>query len=172
MTSTARRAAIEETFRSLGHVMSFLQGCLRSRFSGEGVSLGQMGILRVLVKHGSATPKELADALRVTTGDVTGLVDKLEAAGLVTRRRSRQDRRVVHVEPTAEALERFKQMRNASIDQLSVAFEGWSLSEIQDFERMLGRLAGGQRPTFRGPLLGTAASGAERSRSRSAVRSR
>lgn len=145
MAPTPRRAAVEDTFRSLGYVMGWLQGCLRSAFSEDGISMGQMGVLRVLVKHGSATPKELAQALRVTTGDVTGLVDKLAAAGLVTRRRSSRDRRVVHVEPTEKALARFQELRRASIDMLSQAFEGWSVAEIRAFERMLGKIASSGR---------------------------
>ncbi len=114
--------------------------------------MGQMGILRVIMKHGSATPKELADALQVTTGDVTGLVDKLEKAGLVTRRRSTRDRRVVHVEPTRKAQARFRELRDASIEQISRAFEGWSLVEIRDFERLLTKIASGPRGAASRPL--------------------
>ncbi len=152
MAPSPRRVAIEDTFRSLGSVMAWLHTCLRSTFSEDGVSMGQMGILRVIMKHGSATPKELADALQVTTGDVTGLVDKLEKAGLVTRRRSTSDRRVVHVEPTRKAQARFRELRDASIEQISRAFEGWSLSEIRDFERLLTKIASGPRGAASRPL--------------------
>lgn len=155
MAPSPRRAAIEDTFRSLGGVMAWLHSRLRSTFSEDGISMGQMGILRVIMKHGSATSKELADALQVTTGDVTGLVDKLEKAGLVTRRRSTRDRRVVHVEPTPKAHARFKELRDASIEQISQAFQGWSLAEIRDFERLLRKIASGPgRAASRGARRG------------------
>lgn len=143
VTVTSRRTAVEETFRSLRHVMAELHGCVRAGFAKEGMSIGQMVLLRVLVRRGSATPKELAQALNVTTGNITGLVDKLEAAGLATRRRSTTDRRVVHIELTAKARARFKRVQSASIDVLTEAFNGWTLGEIQDLRRLLEKLARG-----------------------------
>jgi len=153
----SRRAAIEETFRTLRRVMAQLQGCMRATFAEEGMSVGQMILLRVLIHRGSATPKELAEALSVTTGNITGLVDKLEAAGLVTRTRSEEDRRVVHVELTAKARQRFRKVQRASVDMLSEAFEGWTLLEITQLQDLLERLSSNQRrsiplPRHRAPL--------------------
>ncbi len=151
VTPASRRAAIEETFRSLRHVMAQLYGCMRATFAEEGMSLGQMVLLRVLIHKGKATPKELAEALSVTTGNITGLVDKLEAAGLVTRTRSAEDRRVVHVELTAKARQRFRKVHRASVDMLSEAFEGWTRPEIAQLQELLGRLSSNQRRSIPQP---------------------
>ncbi len=115
------------------------------------MSVGQMVLLRVLVHRGTATPKELAEALSVTTGNITGLLDKLEAAGLVTRKRASEDRRVVHVELTSKARARFKKVRRASVDRLSEAFEGWTLSEIEQLRRLLEKLASSHRRAIPAP---------------------
>lgn len=49
---------------------------------------------------GRRTPTELAARLQLSTGAITGLVDRLEAAGLAQRRRHATDRRKVMVELT------------------------------------------------------------------------
>ena len=157
MSSATRRAAIEETFRTLRHVMAQLQGCMRATFAEEGMSFGQMVLLRVLVQKGRATPKELAEALSVTTGNITGLVDKLEAAGLVTRARSAEDRRVVHIELTAKARQRFTKVQRAAVDMLSEAFDGWTQPQITQLQDLLERLSSNQAravelPRHRAPL--------------------
>src|SRR2546425_12968729 len=139
--SAPRRAAIEETFQTLRHVMGQLQGCMRATFAEEGMSFGQMVLLRVLVHKGRATPKELAQALSVTTGNITGLVDKLEAAVLVSRTRSEEDRRVVFIELTAKARQRFRKVHRAAVDMLSEAFEGWTQPQIRQLQDLLERLS-------------------------------
>ncbi len=121
------------------------------------MSVGQMVLLRVLIHKGRATPKELAEALSVTTGNITGLVDKLEGAGLVTRTRSAEDRRVVYVELTSKARQRFRKVHRASVDMLSEAFEGWTLPQITQLQDLLERLSSNQRravapPRHRAPL--------------------
>ena len=125
--------------------MAQLHGCMRATFAEEGMSFGQMVLLRVLVQKGKASPKELAEALSVTTGNVTGLLDKLEAAGLVTRRRSAKDRRVVHIELTAKARQRFRKVQRAAVDMLSEAFEGWTQPQITQLQDLLERLSSNQR---------------------------
>ncbi len=44
-----------------------------------------------------STPGQLAEALGVTSGAATGAIDRLERAGHVERRRSRDDRRKIHL---------------------------------------------------------------------------
>jgi len=137
--------------------MAQLHGCMRATFAEEGMSFGQMVLLRVLVQKGKASPKELAEALSVTTGNVTGLLDKLEAAGLVTRTRSAKDRRVVHIELTAKARQRFRKVQRAAVDMLSEAFEGWTQPQITQLQDLLERLSSNQRravapPRRRAPL--------------------
>ena len=58
--------------------------------------------LDILGTRGPMTAGQLADAVRLTTGAVTGVLDRLEAAGLVRRIRDTQDRRRVIVEITDE----------------------------------------------------------------------
>jgi len=57
-------------------------------------------LLHVLHAEGRgepSTPGQLAEALGVTSGAATGTIDRLERAGHVERRRSRDDRRKIHL---------------------------------------------------------------------------
>jgi DNA-binding MarR family transcriptional regulator len=58
--------------------------------------------LDILGTRGRMTAGQLADAVRLTTGAVTGVLDRLEAAGLIRRIRDTKDRRKVIVEVTDE----------------------------------------------------------------------
>jgi DNA-binding MarR family transcriptional regulator len=58
--------------------------------------------LDILGTRGPMTAGQLASAVRLTTGAVTGVLDRLEAAGLVRRIRDPDDRRRINVEVTDE----------------------------------------------------------------------
>jgi DNA-binding MarR family transcriptional regulator len=67
-----------------------------------GINRTDWRCLDILGTRGPMTAGQLADAVRLTTGAVTGVLDRLEAAGLVRRIRDTADRRRVNVEVTDE----------------------------------------------------------------------
>ena len=73
-----------------------------------GLNPTDLAALEVLLRDGPTTPGELAGRVGVTAGGaVTALIDRLQKAGLATRRRHPKDRRkVVVAARTAVALER------------------------------------------------------------------
>ena len=58
-----------------------------------GVNRTDMRCLDVLLEQGQATPGYLADALGLTTGSITAMLDRLEKLGYVERRPDPGDRR-------------------------------------------------------------------------------
>lgn len=66
----------------------------------KGMTLPQMHTLEVLGIHGSMRMKELAEAMGVTTGTLTVLVDRLESRECVRRVPHESDRRSINVELT------------------------------------------------------------------------
>jgi DNA-binding MarR family transcriptional regulator len=66
-----------------------------------GISGRDLECLDMIVLRGRVTAGELAAATGLTTGAVTGLIDRLEAAGLARRERDHRDRRKVFVRPLA-----------------------------------------------------------------------
>jgi DNA-binding MarR family transcriptional regulator len=63
-------------------------------------------ILALLTLHGSLTPGRLAGFTGLSTGAVTGVIDRLERAQMVRRDRNPADRRSVHVTSTPAATAR------------------------------------------------------------------
>ena len=138
--TSPRWQVVEETYDNLRRLMIGLHGRTRSGLAARGMTLPQMFLLRFLIERGTATPKELAVKLGVTPGNVTGLVTKLETAGLVTRSRNNEDRRVVALKPTAKAKRGAEAAHAAAVKGLMGAFKDWSTREIADLKRMLERL--------------------------------
>ena len=67
----------------------------------SGLTLNQ-ALLLVRLREGARTMTDLKHELDVTTGAVTGLVDRLERLGLVQRTANAEDRRVVCLTLTEE----------------------------------------------------------------------
>lgn len=69
--------------------------------SRTGLTTSQFIILQIVARQGKVQPSTVARVARLTQATVTSLVDKLERAGLATRRRDTEDRRRIWVEVTA-----------------------------------------------------------------------
>ncbi len=68
--------------------------------------------MMVLWERGKVSVRELGEALYLDSGTLTPLLKKLEAKGLVTRRRSRDDERMIEVTLTTEGDE----LRDKALD--------------------------------------------------------
>jgi DNA-binding MarR family transcriptional regulator len=87
---------------------------------------GQAGALMALEEESGSPMHEIASHLACDSSNVTGIVDRLELRGLVTRRISERDRRVKHIVPTPLGL----QVRNTIREHMARAPTGIkSLSE-------------------------------------------
>ncbi len=71
-----------------------------SKVSENGHSVAQALILEVLAKEGKQRATSLANSLSITSGGITGVVDKLVNEGLVKKSRDKRDRRAVYIEMT------------------------------------------------------------------------
>jgi DNA-binding MarR family transcriptional regulator len=69
--------------------------------------------LGLLTLHGPLTPGRLSEMSGLTTGTVTGVIDRLERAGFVRRDRDATDRRKVLVSAVPEAVARMSEHYSA-----------------------------------------------------------
>ena len=69
-----------------------------------GVSSSDMDCMDFLNIEGRMTAGRLAELTGLTTGAITGLVDRMEKAGLVRRERDEKDRRKVFIAPVADSV--------------------------------------------------------------------
>lgn len=93
-------ARLREEFSHLLGAERRLRGRDQQRAAGE-LSFAHVRALFAL-GHEEATAGEIAKAAQLSPATVTGMLDELEEAGIVTRRRSATDRRVVLVSLTEE----------------------------------------------------------------------
>jgi DNA-binding MarR family transcriptional regulator len=80
--------------RQTGSLMNLMGQAAADRV---GINATDLNCLNILSFSGSLTAGELAKATGLTTASITGVVDRLEAAGLVRRERDATDRRRVVV---------------------------------------------------------------------------
>lgn len=86
------------------------------------------------------TPAELADRIGVTRATITGLVDTLERAGLVTRSPHRDDRRMMCVELTARGEKVLAGVMPGHFRRMAWLMGTLSESERKTFVRLLTKV--------------------------------
>jgi DNA-binding MarR family transcriptional regulator len=95
----------EEAMLNLARTNDRVQIQFERLFREFGITPSQYNILRIL--RGEARPMpvlEIAERTVTVVPGITGLVDRLERAEFVCRRRCTEDRRVIFVEITAQGL--------------------------------------------------------------------
>ncbi|NNF15428.1 MAG: winged helix-turn-helix transcriptional regulator [Gammaproteobacteria bacterium] len=96
------------------------------------LTASQFLVLRYLDDNGPALPSAIASSIDLKRATVTVLVNQLEDAGLVTRRRDTEDRRRVWVEPTPAG----QAARENSPDLLQNRFEH-GFDNLQEWEQSM-----------------------------------
>lgn len=114
------------------------QGVLYSQAVAQrlGVNSTDLECLDIIVMRGPVTAGELARATGLTTGAITGVIDRLDRAGFAMRERDAADRRKVLV-AALPAVERrvvplFKPMEHATLSALS-AYDDKELALLLNF---------------------------------------
>jgi DNA-binding MarR family transcriptional regulator len=112
-----------------------LRSLLRSNFS---VTLPQFDVLSELERAGTQmTMSELSHNLMVSNGNVTGVIDRLERNGYVTRTRADHDRRIQFIGLTEKGLREFDAMAHSHEAWLSELFSELSLSDMSSLQSLL-----------------------------------
>ena len=101
----------EEAVLNLFRTTDRLDIQFKRLFREYGLTGPQYNILRIL--RGEAEPLpilEIGSRMLTAVPAITGLIDRLEEAGFVTRKRCEQDRRVVYIAATDKALKLLAQI--------------------------------------------------------------
>lgn len=104
------------------------------------VSMGFIGVLLDLYRADGQTISELGEAVRLEKSTMTGLVDRMVKAGMVTREPDPADRRVQRVWLT----ERARQFQSGVTRVLAKSYQeltaGIARSDIVKMEKLLARI--------------------------------
>jgi DNA-binding MarR family transcriptional regulator len=101
------------------------------RWHQGSISLIHLNVLTLLEASGPMAMGRLAEALDISVASITGVIDRMEARGLVERRRDAQDRRVVLVQPAKGAKKVFGEMDGRRRKALGMLLSRLTDSELQ-----------------------------------------
>jgi DNA-binding MarR family transcriptional regulator len=93
------------------------------------LTMGQLKAVMLLVPTGRVRSGELADSLGIAPSAATTLVDRLVQQKLATRIDDEHDRRIVWIQPTAQAESVYRDLLAAKEDVLAEVFKELPASE-------------------------------------------
>jgi len=144
LTAPAARPA-EGAFRQLIHTLGLIERVMHPYFAQFGISGSQWGVLRTLHRaEGDGLPglrlTDLSDRLLIRPPSVTGVVDRLERAGLVVRDGSPTDLRAKQVALTPKGRQLVDRVLAIHGKQIEAVLGGLTRDEQGTFHHLLARL--------------------------------
>jgi DNA-binding MarR family transcriptional regulator len=104
------------------------------------ISAAQYIIISVLAKRGVDSAAQLCKDLSYDAGAMTRMIDRLEAKGLISRRRCPDDRRCVKLQLTEAGLAALPKLRACSVRVLNHFLRGFNVEEARQLEGFMVRM--------------------------------
>ena len=114
-----------------------------------GLTVPRAHLLWLLHHEGASTQRALADSLKVTPRNVTGLVDGLVATGFTTREPHPTDRRATLVSLTERGQATMSEMDRGHRELAELLFGGMSARQLGSFASALDEVASRLREAVR-----------------------
>jgi DNA-binding MarR family transcriptional regulator len=131
-------SAEQEAVLNLFRTSDRMQHRFARLFREYGLTPSQYNILRILRGEGKAMPcLEIAQRTITVVPGITGLIDRLEQSGLVTRQRSEEDRRVVNVSITTAGEEVLARLDEPLLELHRKMLAHFSAQEMAELTRLL-----------------------------------
>ncbi|WP_052350542.1 MarR family winged helix-turn-helix transcriptional regulator [Paenibacillus gorillae] len=112
-----------------------------NRFNVHGLGMTEGKMVLLLDELGPQKASAMAELLRITSGAVTGISDRLIEHGYIERARSDQDRRIVLLEITDEGRKLvgyIHEMRQRIMNEL---YDGFEVEEMEIATRMFQKMS-------------------------------
>ena len=141
MKDVPRQERIEEVTDTMLKINWLDRHRFRSSLAQRGLTMPQFVVLAHLCHHqqGRAV-HQIAEATQQERATMTGILDRLEQAGLVQRRRSQSDRRRWIITLTKEGSDLLQTTMRRNHNALSDALVAFDLAELDQLQRLLGKL--------------------------------
>lgn len=124
-----------------------MNGRIAEALAETGLTMPQITAIRLVAHAGSMTMTQICTEMNASPSTVAGIIDRLEAAGIVERRRSEEDRRVIFVSISSKGSDKAELARNTVNTCFSKAFETISETELTAIEHGLDTVL----KAFKGP---------------------
>lgn len=119
-----------ETMELCGHFLYHRRGGKR----------GQNRILRILCVEGDISQKELQKRLDIQSGSLSEIVIKMEANGLIERKKQEEDKRNIILNITDKGRDAYEEYRNVIKKQNGVIFDALTDKEQAELLALLSKL--------------------------------
>lgn len=126
---------IKDSLRDLRNELSTLNRQIGNQVA---VKDGDLDCLDLISRHGPLSPSALARLAGVHPATLTGVLDRLERAGWITRERDTQDRRAVMVRALPERGRELYGLyagMNSALDEICAGYDQDQLDLLADFMR-------------------------------------
>jgi DNA-binding MarR family transcriptional regulator len=123
----------QEVYLSILRTVSELSYAVDQFFRPFDITPSQYNVLRIL--RGAGTDglcrNEISERMVTATPDMTRLLDRMEKAGWVTRKRAANDRRQVSTHITRSGMELLASLEKPTTDFVTPLFAGASISDLK-----------------------------------------
>jgi DNA-binding MarR family transcriptional regulator len=131
---------------SIGYLIKRAQAALQRTVDGKMAELDLTALqwaplLFISLGKMSSTAADISRCLGVETSSMTRMLDRLEGKGLLTRKRSADDRRVIFLELTEDGKRQVSKVPYLIADSLNQHLRGFNKEEVESLKSMLKRIA-------------------------------
>jgi len=142
MLGRARSIKARDAYLAVVRAHEALLVAAAALFREHGLTQAQYNVLRILRGGGEdgLPSQEVGRRLITRVPDVTRMLDRMEAAGWIVRRRSDSDRRVVLARLTDDGRALVDRLDQPVLDLHERQFDGFEDDELEALEGLLGRL--------------------------------
>ncbi|MEV7592623.1 MarR family winged helix-turn-helix transcriptional regulator [Streptomyces sp. NPDC090085] len=133
-------------FGRIYRIAKAMGDAVEERYQRFGISRGEFDVIATLRRSGppyTLSPRQLSATLMLTTGGMTGRLDKLEKAGLLCRKPDPHDRRGLQVTITEQGLALVDQAVTAGLEVQHAALAGLTDEEAETLGSLLRKLLAG-----------------------------
>ena len=98
-------------------------------------------VLHHVKKSGMINIKDLANLLEITSSAATQIVDGLVKKEFLLRKRNKEDRRILNIELSDKAINKFNSIKSASFNTLSALFDVLDDEELKKYRDLNNKIA-------------------------------
>ena len=132
---------MKDIFMDLRRIMRAMDVHSRKLAGSHGLTGPQMLCLREITTHGALTTGALAKAVALSPATLTGILDRLEARGLVSRERRPEDKRRVLVSLTAMGRQMAQELPSPLQERFGERLTELSIDDQTSIRMALGSVA-------------------------------
>lgn len=138
--------AAVRAFVKLNRATRAVLATVEPRLASAGLTPTQLGVLEAVLHLGPMTQRELGRKVLTSAGNMTDVIDKLAARGLLARAPVATDRRSVHVVLTPDGRALIERLFPLHARDIGRAFACLAPPELAELDRLLRKLGLGANP--------------------------